>query len=43
MKYSHTLWMEYDFGEYIAREINADPIYGHDSGWMDGHYNNLYD
>ena len=39
VKYSHTLWMEYDFGEYLAREINADPIYAHDSGWMDGHHN----
>ena len=39
VKYSQTLWMEYDYGEYLAREINADPIYGHDSGWMDGHHN----
>ena len=38
-EYSQTLWMEYDFGEYLAREINADPIYAHDSGWMDGHHN----
>ena len=39
VKCSQTLWMEYAFGEYLVREINADPIYGHDSGWMDGHYN----
>ena len=39
VKYSHTLWMEYDFGEYIAREINADPIYTHDTGWLEGHHN----
>ena len=39
VKCSQTLWMEYGYGEYLAREINADPIYGHDSGWMDGHYN----
>lgn len=35
---SQTLWMEYDYGVYIAREINADPLFAHDSGWMDGHY-----
>ena len=39
VKYSQTLWMEYDYGEYLAREINADPLFAHDSGWMDGHYN----
>ncbi len=38
IKYSQTLWMEYASGEYLAREINADPLFGHDSGWMDGHY-----
>ena len=35
---SQTLWVEYDFGEYIAREINADPFFAHDSGWLDGAY-----
>lgn len=35
---SQTLWMEYDYGEYVAREINADPMFAHDSGWMEGHY-----
>ncbi|MBO4397949.1 MAG: hypothetical protein J5805_05370 [Bacteroidaceae bacterium] len=39
VKCSQTLWMEYGYGEYLAREINADPLYAHDSGWMDGHYN----
>lgn len=33
---SHTLWMEYGMGEYLAREISTDPIYTHDSGWLDG-------
>lgn len=36
IKYSQTLWMEYEMGEYLAREINADPLFCHDSGWMDG-------
>ena len=29
--------MEYDYGEYLAREISEGPgpIYGHDSGWLD--------
>ena len=35
---SQTLWVKYDFGEYIAREINADPFFAHDSGWLDGAY-----
>lgn len=35
---SQTLWMEYSMGEYLAREITTDPIYAHDSGWMDGTY-----
>ena len=35
--FSQTLWMEYDYGEYLAREISEGPgpIYGHDSGWLD--------
>ena len=37
-KPTQVLWMEYDMGEYLAREVNADPIFGHDSGWMDGTY-----
>lgn len=40
VKCSQTLWMEYGEGEYLAREIRTDPIYAHDSGWMDGHYGN---
>ena len=35
---SQSLWMEYDYGEYLAREINADPIYTHDTGWLDAVY-----
>ena len=35
---SQTLWVEYGMGEYIARQISADPIYAHDSGWMDRIY-----
>lgn len=38
VRYSHTLLMEYDYGAYLAREIGSDPIFTHDSGWMDGHY-----
>ena len=34
VEYSQTLWMEYDMGEYVAREINADPFFTHDTGWM---------
>ena len=32
VKCSQTLWMEYDYGEYLAREISIGPIFGHDSG-----------
>lgn len=32
--FSHTLWMEYGYGEYLARDICADPFYSHDSGWL---------
>ena len=35
VSFSHTLWMEYGDGEYLARNICADPFYSHDSGWMD--------
>lgn len=38
VKCSQALWMEYEYGEYLAREISADPLFAHDSGWMDGHY-----
>ena len=34
VKYSQTLWMEYDYGEYLAREISIGPIFGHDSGFL---------
>ena len=35
--YSQTLWMQYDdIGVYVAREINADPFFTHDTGWMEG-------
>ena len=37
-KYSQTLWMEYDMGEYLTREISSDPFFAHDSGWLDGLY-----
>lgn len=34
-KYSQTLFMEYDEdGTCIARDINADPFFTHDTGWM---------
>lgn len=32
VKLSQALWMEYDYGEYIAREFSADPLFGHDTG-----------
>lgn len=38
LQLSQTLWMEYDFGEYITRDINIDPLYTHDSGWMEDSY-----
>ena len=38
VRLSQTLWMEYDCGEYLAREICADPIFAHDSGWMEATY-----
>lgn len=39
---AQTLWMEYSFGDYIAREVHADPIYSHDSGYQEGTYDNNY-
>ena len=45
VEYSQTLWMEYDMGEYVAREINADPFFTHDTGWMisdDGFHEGAY-
>ena len=36
--YSQALWMEYGYGEYLTREINDDPFFAHDSGWLAGHY-----
>lgn len=33
---SQTLWVEYGWGEYLAREISTSPIFAHDSGWLDG-------
>jgi hypothetical protein len=38
VKNSQTLWMEYGMGEYLARNISIGPIFGHDSGWLDGTY-----
>lgn len=38
---SQSLWMEYGYGEYLAREINADPLYAHDSGWLEGSYDDF--
>lgn len=43
IRYSQTLWMEYDLGEYLAREINADPFFSHDSGWMESSYGDQTD
>ena len=36
--FSQTLWMRYAMGEYLAREINEDPFFAHDSGWMERIY-----
>jgi len=33
---SQTLWMEYAMGEYLTCEICTGPIFGHDTGWLDG-------
>ena len=33
---SQTLWMEYAMGEYLEWEICTGPIFGHDTGWLDG-------
>lgn len=41
VKFAHTLWVKvYGYDYYISREINADPIYSHDTGRMepDGNY-----
>lgn len=34
--FSHTLWMEYGLGDYLARDICADPFYAHDSNMLNG-------
>lgn len=36
LKLAQTLWMEYDYGVYLTREIRADPFFTHDTGWLDG-------
>ena len=36
---TQTLWMEYDYGHYLVREISSDPIYTHDSGTPDENEN----
>lgn len=41
--FSHTLWMDYGDGEYLARQIWADPFYAHDSGWMNAHHDGTVD
>lgn len=38
VRYSHTLWLEYYYGKNLAREINADSFFAHDSGWIDRAY-----
>ena len=38
VRYSHTLWLEYYYGKNLAREINADPFFAHDYGWIDRAY-----
>ena len=35
----HTLWMEYDYGYYIVREISSDPLFTHDSRPTEKVYN----
>ena len=35
---AQTLWMEYESGHYLAREISADPLFAHDSGWEEPNY-----
>lgn len=36
LEISQALWMEYDMGKYLAREITTGPIFAHDSGWLNG-------
>lgn len=35
VKISHMLWMMYETGGFLAREISADPFYAHVSKWID--------
>ena len=32
VRQTQTLWMEYDEGHYLVREISSDPFFAHDSG-----------
>lgn len=34
----HTLWVQYAYGQYISREISDDPMYTHDTGWLEHEY-----
>lgn len=37
---THTLWMEYDFGCYLVREISSDPFFTYDSGTPENNHGN---
>lgn len=38
VEWSHALWMQYDYGVYLTREISIDPFFSHDTGWLDAIY-----
>lgn len=38
-EHSEMLWI-YNEDHYIAREFSADPLFGHDTGWLSGTYSN---
>lgn len=38
--HSEMLWIYNEEQYYIARELSADPLFGHDTGWLSGTYSN---
>ena len=39
---SQTLWMEYDYGYYLVRELSLDPLFTHDSGMPEDNHQHTH-
>ena len=40
--WSQTLWMEYDYGYYLVRELSLDPLFTHDSGMPEDNHQHTH-